>query len=214
MTVIEIRKVILKLSMKKIKAQALMKSCHENGEEEIEKPEQEEGSQSKGSSAIVGEAKGLNKDGGHEPEKDGAVPESQTQSGKCVNCDKRLLKGSRCKMCKLLYHFKCEGTNKKQVDDCGIFVCRAACTKSDEFRTYKGKTTKEIATLKNNIYELEKVINSELTTMHQRLIQIIDEKRNYVGNFKRCVKELDPSLERGDTNTRYLLHFQVRHLRH
>ena len=31
----------------------------ENGEEEIEKPDQEEGNQSKGSSAVVGEADGL-----------------------------------------------------------------------------------------------------------------------------------------------------------
>ena len=71
----------------------------ENGEKEIEKPEQEEGSESKGSSAIVDEAEGLNKDVGHVPEKDGTVSGSLTQRGKCVKCDKRELKGSRCKMC-------------------------------------------------------------------------------------------------------------------
>ena len=39
----------------------------------------------------------------------------------------------------------------------------------------KVKATKEIATLKNNIYELEKVIehlNGELTTMHQQYEEV------------------------------------------
>ena len=94
-------------------------------------------------------------------------------------------------MCELLYHFKCEGTNKKQVDDCGIFVCkkcRAACSKCDEFQTYEGKATKEIATLKNNIYELEKVIehlNGELTTMHQQYEEVDSD---YKREKKSCRK--------------------------
>ena len=71
-----------------------MSDQSENGEEEIKKPGQEEGSQSKGNSAIVDEKEGLNKDDGHEPEKDGTVSESHTQSGKCVKCDKRVLQGS------------------------------------------------------------------------------------------------------------------------
>ena len=48
----------------------------------------------------------------------------------------------------------------------------------------------------------------------KRLIQIINEKRNYVRNFKRCVKDLNLSLERNNTNTRYLIQFQVLRLRH
>ena len=66
----------------------------ENREEETEKPGQEEGSQSKGNSAIVDKEEGLNKVSRHEPEKDGPVSESHTQSRKCVKCDQRVIKGS------------------------------------------------------------------------------------------------------------------------
>ena len=54
-------------------------------------------------------------------------------------------------------------------------VCRAVCIKCDEFQIYKGKATEEMATLKNNIYELEKAIehlNGELTTMHKKYEEI------------------------------------------
>ena len=96
----------------------------------------------------------------------------------CVKCTKRVQKGTNCDVCKKLYHFKCDGTTKKQVDDSGIFVCkkcRASCTKCDEFQTYKGKVSKEIINLKNNINELEKTIeqlNNELSVMHKQYEEV------------------------------------------
>ena len=119
---------------------------------------------------LVGEGN-KNKDGGLEDQ-------TQTVKTVCVKCTKQVQKRTNCDVCKNLYHFKCDGTTKKQVDDSGIFVCkksRASCTKCDEFQTYKGKVSKEIINLKNNINELEKTIehlNNELSVIHKQYEEV------------------------------------------
>ena len=93
-------------------------------------------------------------------------------------------------------------------------------TKCDEFQTYKLKATKEIATLKNNIHELEKVIehlNGELTTMHKQYEEVDSDykrEKKLRRKFREIVTELGLSLARSDTNTHYLLQFQVLCLLH
>ena len=64
----------------------------------------------------------------------------------------------------------------------------SAKSAKSEFQTYTGKTTKEIATLKNNIYELEKVIehlNGGLTAMHQQYEEVDSD---YKREKKLCQK--------------------------
>ena len=53
--------------------------------------------------------------------------------------------------------------------------CRTSFTKCDEFQTYKGKVSKEIINLKNNINELEKTIehlNNELSVMYKQYEEV------------------------------------------
>ena len=52
---------------------------------------------------------------------------------------------------------------------------RASCTKCDKFQTYKGKVSKEIINLKNNINKLEKTIehlNNELSVLHKQYEEV------------------------------------------
>ena len=141
--------------------------------ENAEDQSQQEDVPSKGDAEPVGLVGGDNKN--KENKDSGFEDQTQTVS---VKCTKRVQKGTNRDVCKNLYHFKCDGTTKNQVDDSGIFVCkkcRASCTKCDEFQTYKEKVSKEIINLKNNINELEKTIehlNNELSVMKKQYEEV------------------------------------------
>ena len=52
--------------------------------------------------------------------------EETEEDRKCVKCDKRVLKGSRCEMCKMLYHYYVKEQTKNQWMTVGFLSAKSA----------------------------------------------------------------------------------------